>query len=51
MVALIVVALLIALLFGAGFAVEFLWWIAIAVLAIWLIGFLMRGAERTWYRW
>jgi hypothetical protein len=34
-----------------------LWWIALAVLVIWLLGFLLRGAEtaggsrRRWYRW
>lgn len=51
MVALLIAALLIALLFGAGFAVEVLWWIALIALAVWLIGFIARGAERTWYRW
>ncbi len=55
---LILAVLLIALiLFGLGFALHVLWWIALIVLAIWLIGFLFRAAEtaggrrRRWYRW
>jgi hypothetical protein len=57
-VLLIVAVLLLALiLFGAGFAVNVLWWIALIVLAVWLLGFLFRAAEnggrprRRWYRW
>jgi Flp pilus assembly protein TadB len=57
-VLLIIAVLLLALiLFGAGFAVHVLWWIALIVLAIWLLGFLFRAAEgagsrrRRWYRW
>ncbi len=57
MVAMLLVLLLALILFGAGFAVKILWWIAIAVLVIWLLGFLMRGAageggtRGRWYRW
>lgn len=55
----IVAVLLIAIILGGlGFAVHVLWWIALAVLVLWLIGFLFRGAEaaggrrrRRWYRW
>jgi hypothetical protein len=56
-VAIILVVLLIALiLFGLGFALHILWWIALVVLALWLLGFLFRTAERggrrrRWYRW
>ena len=55
--AIILVVLLIALILGGlGFAVHVLWWIALAVLALWLLGFLFRAAEtgggrRRWYRW
>jgi hypothetical protein len=52
--ALILVVLLLALLLGGlGFAVHVLWWIAVAVLVIWLLGFLLRSAEGggRWYRW
>jgi Flp pilus assembly protein TadB len=56
-VLLIIAVLLLALiLFGVGFAVHVLWWIALIVLALWLLGFLFRSAEgagprRRWYRW
>ncbi|HEY5835330.1 hydrophobic protein [Streptomyces sp.] len=43
MVPLLVVLLLALILFGLGFAVKVLWWIAIAALVIWLLGFLVRG--------
>ncbi len=56
--AVILVVLLIALILGGlGFAVHVLWWIALVVLALWLLGFLFRAAETTggrrsrWYRW
>lgn len=51
MAAVIVALLLIALVFSLGFAVEALFWVAIIALALWVVGFFVRGAERTWYRW
>lgn len=56
MVPLLLVLLLILLLFGVGFATEVLWYIALAVLVIWLLGFLFRGpgvggGRARWYRW
>jgi hypothetical protein len=51
MLALILVLLLAALLFGVGFALKFLWIVAAVVLVLWLIGFVARGAQATWYRW
>ena len=51
MVPLLLVLLVILVLFGAGFAVEVLWYLAIAVLVLWLLGFLMRGSGARWYRW
>ncbi|MER5207779.1 hydrophobic protein [Streptomyces sp. NPDC002825] len=51
MVPLLLVLLVILILFGAGFAVEVLWYIAIAVLVLWLLGFLMRSGNSRWYRW
>jgi hypothetical protein len=57
-VAIVVLVLLIAIILGGlGFAVHVLWWIALAVLAIWVLGFLFRAAETggsrrgRWYRW
>ena len=48
----LLVLLLALVLGGLGFAVHMLWWIALIVLAIWLIGFFVRGAEGArWYRW
>ena len=57
--ALILAVLLIAIILGGlGFAVHVLWWIAIAVLILWLLGFVFRAAEggmtrrrRRWYWW
>ena len=53
---LILAVLLLALILGGlGFAIHVLWWIALAVLVIWLLGFLFRSVEgsprRRWYRW
>jgi hypothetical protein len=56
-VGVILLVLLIALILGGlGFAIHILWWIALIVLAIWVLGFLFRAAEgaggrRRWYRW
>jgi hypothetical protein len=49
--AVLLVLLLILLLFGFGFALKALWWVAIALLIVWLIGFVARGADNRWYRW
>jgi hypothetical protein len=56
MVPLILVLLLALILFGAGFALKALWWIAVIVLVLWLLGFVFRGAgaggaRGRWYRW
>ncbi|WP_455354933.1 hydrophobic protein [Streptomyces sp. SYSU K217416] len=56
MVPLLLVLLLVLILFGFGFAIEILWWIALAVLVIWVLGFFMRGSasgggRSRWYRW
>ncbi|HTX01562.1 MAG TPA: hypothetical protein VMD59_22450 [Acidimicrobiales bacterium] len=47
----VVILLLALILGGVGFAIHVLWWIAIAAIVLWLLGFLFRGAERSWYRW
>ena len=52
----ILLVLLLALILGGlGFLLHVLWWIAIVVLVIWLVGFLVRategGTRRRWYRW
>jgi hypothetical protein len=53
---LILVLLLALILFGAGFAIKILWWVAIVVLVLWLLGFVARspgsgGTRGRWYRW
>ena len=50
---LILFVLLVALLFGGlGFVVHALWIVAVVLLCVWLLGFVMRGAENArWYRW
>ena len=49
--AILLALLIVALLFGLGFAVKFLWFVAVIALALWLIGFVAAGAERRWYHW
>ena len=56
MIALVVLLLLLLLLGGFGFAAHVLWFILIAALVIWAIGFFVCGAadaggRRGWYRW
>ncbi|MHB8509967.1 MAG: hydrophobic protein [Candidatus Dormibacteria bacterium] len=50
----LLVLLLILVLFGAGgMALHFLWFMLVAALVIWAVGFFIRGAEGggRWYRW
>jgi hypothetical protein len=47
----LVAFLLVLLLFGLGFAVKFLWFLAVAALVLWVVGFLVSGAESRWYHW
>lgn len=50
--AILLVLLLAVVLGGLGFAVHVLWWIALAVLALWLVGFFVRSVDGArWYRW
>jgi hypothetical protein len=51
--ALIVLLIILAVLGGGGFAWSVLWYILIAALILWALGFLLRGAEGggRWYRW
>jgi hypothetical protein len=51
--ALIVLLLILVLLGGGGFVYNVLWFVLIAALVIWAIGFLLRSAEGggRWYRW
>jgi hypothetical protein len=53
--ALLLVLLLAVILGGVGFAIHVLWWVALAVLVLWLLGFAFRstggGGRGHWYRW
>ncbi|MDI5963414.1 hydrophobic protein [Streptomyces sp. SL13] len=54
--ALLLVLLLALILGGVGFAVHILWWVAIIVLVVWVLGFFFRsagsgGSRGRWYRW
>ena len=58
MVALIVLLLILAIFGGLGFAAHFLWFVLIAAVILWLIGFFVggvadaAGGRRRWYgRW
>jgi hypothetical protein len=53
---LLIVLLLALLLGGLGFVAHALWWVALVVLVIWLVGFIVRstdgeGSWSRWYRW
>lgn len=57
-VAILIVALIIVLILGGvGFAIHLLWWVALAALVLWLLGFALRAGEsagrrrRRWYYW
>jgi hypothetical protein len=39
------------LLFGAGFTLHILWWIAAIALVVWLVGLIAHGPQGRWYRW
>ena len=39
------------LLFGFGFTLHILWWVAAIALVVWLVGLIVHGPERRWYRW
>jgi hypothetical protein len=57
MVALLVLLLILAVFGGLGFAAHFLWFVLIAAILLWVIGFFIGGVEsgvgrRRWYgRW
>ena len=58
MAVILLVLLVILILGGLGFAIHVLWWIALAALVIWLLGFVLRMGERAarprrrrWYYW
>jgi len=56
MVALLVLLLILAVFGGLGFAAHFLWFVLIAAVILWVLGFFVgglgAGGRRHWYgRW
>ncbi|MFF5567861.1 hydrophobic protein [Streptomyces sp. NPDC012623] len=57
MAALLLVLLIVLIVFGLGFVLHALWWIAVVIFVLWLLGFLIRpsagagGRRGRWYRW
>ncbi|MFE9611071.1 hydrophobic protein [Streptomyces sp. NPDC006012] len=47
MIPILLVLLVVLILFGIGFVVKLLWWIALALLVVWLLGLLVRGLLHT----
>ena len=42
MLLMLLLLLVVLVLFGAGFALHLLWWVAIVALVLWLLGFFLR---------
>lgn len=52
MLALLLVLLLVAVVFGLGFAVKWLFFVALVLAIFWLLGFFVASGPGTrWYRW
>lgn len=51
MIALLIALLLLAILFGGGFAYSLLWIIAAVLLVAVLVGFAYRPGSGRWYYW
>ncbi|MEV7777088.1 hydrophobic protein [Kitasatospora sp. NPDC088351] len=56
MIALLLALLVIVLIAGIGFSIHLLWWVALAGLVVWFLGFFVhgasgRGGNARWYRW
>jgi hypothetical protein len=48
----LLIFILALLLGGLGFAFHALWWVALIVIVVWVVGFLVRAGEGArWYRW
>jgi hypothetical protein len=43
--------IVVAILFGLGFLVKALFWVALALFVLWLIGWVFRPAGGRWYYW
>ena len=43
--------LLVAILFGLGFVVKALLWVALVMAVLWVLGWVVRPAGGRWYYW
>ncbi|HEV3232099.1 MAG TPA: hydrophobic protein [Candidatus Dormibacteraeota bacterium] len=43
--------MILVLLGAGGMALHILWYVLVAALILWAIGFLFSSAEGRWYRW
>jgi hypothetical protein len=46
--ALLLLLLLALILFGLGFALKVLWWVALALVVVWIIGMVRRSPSQRW---
>ncbi|MGZ6535802.1 MAG: hydrophobic protein [Actinomycetota bacterium] len=46
--ALLLLLLLALILFGFGFALKVLWWVALALVVVWIIGMVRRSPGQRW---
>ncbi|TQJ86028.1 hydrophobic protein [Streptomyces sp. SLBN-31] len=46
----ILLLLLILVVFGFGFIMHLLWWAAVVLLVVWIVGFVMRGRRGARHR-
>jgi hypothetical protein len=47
----LLVLLLVAVVFGLGFAVKALFWVALVLFVLWVAGWFARPTGRRWYYW
>lgn len=49
--ALMLFLLLTLVLFGLGFTLKALWYVALVMVIVWIVGLVAHAPERRWYRW
>ncbi|HLF70052.1 MAG TPA: hydrophobic protein [Actinomycetota bacterium] len=47
----LLVLLVALILFGLGFTMKILWWIALILIVVWLVGMIRPSSGRRFYRW
>jgi hypothetical protein len=41
----------VGIVFGLGFALHALFWVALGLAGLWVLGFALRRPSRRWYAW